>query len=557
MSLIKWMSSALILSALLFFTLPSQQAGAPIINTVGKTMPSDAAPLDQQMLRLLHEEPTTLDISIAIYQAKGAVFTFEGLTRLDHNNELTPAAAERWEVSPDGRKWTFYLREGALWSDGRPVTAHDFEYTFKRLIDPNSGNTNAVFYYEIKGAKAFNQGTSTDPNTVGVRAVDDYTFEVETEAPCPYFPLIASFPTSGPVPRWQVEKYGAKWTEEGNCVSNATFKLTEWRRGAQYEFSLDPNYNGPHKAFIERVVGKFSNLQMMPGNTLAYENNEIDFQNITAGEVARIKKNPQLMKELDISAGFQTHYLYFDTQSAPFNNLKVRRAFAHAIDREVLCKIVLQGMGQPAYSMLPPGYPGHAYGKFKGTQQYNPTLAKSLLSEAGYVNGRGFPRYELWINSVNNQNIALYIQQMLKQNLNVDILIKVVESRSYRQAMFQWKIPMSLIQYNYDYPDPNNMLSMVWRHQPIGYGRHPWKNESFDQLVDEAAGEMNPTKRFERYDQAQQILSEDVGAVFLYYARIASLRKPWVKGIKQSKTGDYPYWGNNTSHMEMYIGNNK
>ncbi|MDP7236786.1 MAG: peptide ABC transporter substrate-binding protein [Candidatus Latescibacteria bacterium] len=554
MSLIKCVPVLFFIGMAIFLTFSSQQASAPIVNTVGKTMPSDAAPLAQQVLRMLHEEPTTLDISIAVYKAKGAVFTFEGLTRLDHNNELTPAAAERWDVSPDGKKWTFYLRKGALWSDGRPVTAHDFEYTFKRLLDPNSGNTTAVFYYEIKGAKAFNQGKSTDSNTVGVKAVDNYTFVVETESPCPYFPLIASFPTSGPVPRWQVEKYGPKWTEEGKCVSNATFKLTEWRQGSHYEFTLDPNYNGPHKAFIERVVGKFSNLTMMPGNTLAYENNEIDFQNITPGDVARIKKDSQLMKELDISAGFQTHYLYFDTRTAPFNNLKVRQAFAHAIDRDILCRILLQGIGQPAYSMLPPGFPGHAGGKFKDTQRFDPAMAKSLLMEAGYPNGRGFPRYELWINSVNNRNVALYIQQNLKQNLNVDITIKVVESRAYRQAMFQWKIPMSLIQYNYDYPDPNNMLSMVWHFQPVGYGRHPWKNETFDQLVDKAAGEMNPARRSDLYDQAQQILSGNVGAVFLYYAKMASLRKPWIKGIKQSNNGDYPYWGNNTSHMDMYIG---
>lgn len=539
-----------VLCLMLFF----RQAGAPVVNAVGKTMPADAAPLDQQVFRVLHEEPTTLDISIAVYQAKGAVFTFEGLTRLDHNNELTPAAADRWEVSPDGKTWTFHLRKGALWSDGRPVTAHDFEYTFKRLLDPTSGNVNAVFYYEIKGAKAFNQGKSTDHESVAVRAVDDYTLEVETENPCPYFPLICSFPTSGPVPRWQVEKYGPKWTEEGNCVSNATFKLTEWRHGSHYTFALDPNYNGPHKAFLQKVVGKFSNLTMMPGNTLAYENNEIDFQAITPGEVARIKKNPQLMKELDISAGFQTHYLFFDPRTPPFNDARVRRAFAHAIDRNILCDVVLQGMGQPAYSMLPPGYPGYADGKFIDTQRYDPARAKTLLAEAGYPNGRGFPRYELWINSVNNQNVALYIQQMLKQHLNVNISIKVVESRAYRQSMFQWQIPLSLIQYNYDYPDPNNMLSMVWRSQPLGYGRNPWKNEAFDRLVDEAAGEMNIERRFDLYDRAQQILSEDAGAVFLYYARLATLRKPWVKGIKRSKTGDYPYWGNNTSHMDIYIG---
>mgnify|MGYP001289715954 CR=1 FL=1 len=228
---------------------------------------------------MLHEEPTTLDISIAVYKAKGAVFTFEGLTRLDHNNELTPAAAERWGVSPDGKKWTFYLRKGALWNDGRPVTAHDFEYTFKRLLDPNSGNTTAVFYYEIKGAKAFNQGKSTDSNTVGVKAVDDYTFVVETESPCPYFPLIASFPTSGPVPRWQVEKYGPKWTEPGNCVSNSSYRLDTWDDGRSMSFVLNPYYTGPNKGFLERITGLFY-TGAEPG-TLPYENNEVDLHRAT------------------------------------------------------------------------------------------------------------------------------------------------------------------------------------------------------------------------------------------------------------------------------------
>ncbi len=248
------MNPGLLLCLLLFFALPvfqvAQDDSAPPkpdtrpVNTVGKAMPPDAAPLARQVYSFHLPEPTTLDIGIAVYEATGAVFSFEGLTRPDHNNELMPAAAERWESSPDGTRWIFHLRTGAKWSDGRPVTAHDFEYAFKRMVDPASANRNASFYYEIEGAKAFHQGLTRDAGSVGVRAVDDHTLVIQTALPCPYLPYIASFPASVPVPRWQVEKYGPGWSEPGRFVTNSTFKLDAWDHGSRFEFVLDPNYNG-------------------------------------------------------------------------------------------------------------------------------------------------------------------------------------------------------------------------------------------------------------------------------------------------------------------------
>lgn len=527
-----------------------------VTNSVGKVMPADAASLDRQTYRFLLQEPTTLDISIAVYQAGGAVFSFEGLTRLDENNELTAAAAKSWEVSDDGLQWTFHLRRGAKWSDGRAVTAHDFVYTYVRIVEPASGNVNASFYYDIKGAQAFNQGKLKDVAKLGLEAIDDYTFVITTERPCPYIPLIASFPTSGPVPSWQVEKYGPKWTEDGNCVSNSTFKLDSWLHGTKFEFVLDPLYNGPHKAYLERIVGLFTNTDLMAGGTLAYENNEVDYQLLSPVDLPRIRSHPQLRHELDISPDFETNYLFFDPNVAPFGDVRVRRAIAHAIDRDLICRIVLQGMAEPAYSMLPPGFPGYSDGKYDHLQRFDVKRARELLAEAGFANGRGFPRQELWINRIDNQITAQALQQMLKQNLNINLDIRVVERSAYRQAQFQWQIPMSLIQYHYDYPDPNNMLSMVWHSQPKGYSRHPWANKSFDDLVDEAASEMDPVRRNELYQQAEKILSEDAGAAFIYYDKIASLRKPWIKGIKRDRDGFFPFWGNNTGYMDVYIGSN-
>jgi len=187
-------------------------------------------------------------------------------------------------------------------------------------------------------------------------------------------------------------------------------------------------------------------------------------------------------------------------------------------------------------------------------QRFDPELAKQRLKEAGYLGGRGFPGIELWLNNRNRQSVAQAIQEMLKSHLGIDMSIRVVENISYRTAQFQRKIPFGLIQYHYDYPDPNNMLSMIWRSQPSGYSRHPWKNADFDRLVDEAESELDQKRRFELYDSAQRILTEDVGAVFLYYGRMASLRKPWLRGIKKDRDDEYPFWGNNTGYMDIYIG---
>ena len=178
----------------------------PEEETAAKPLPPDAAPPERQVYRYFSGEPSSLDVSVALYESLGSAFLFERLCMLDHSDELIPGAADRWENSSDGRTWTFYLHPGARWSDGTPVTAHDFEYTYKRLLHPDSGNVYAFFYYDIKGARAYNQRKTYDPNGLGVRAVDDLTLVIETEEPCAYFPYVTSYTASSPVPSWQVEK---------------------------------------------------------------------------------------------------------------------------------------------------------------------------------------------------------------------------------------------------------------------------------------------------------------------------------------------------------------
>lgn len=529
---------------------PGALAAAPL--------PQDAAPPSHQVYRYLYFEPAGLDISMTMYQSHGSEFLFERLCMLDHNNQLIPGAAERWESSDDGRVWTFHLRPEARWSDGRPVTAHDFEYTFRRLLDPDGGNVYAFFYYDIKGAKAYHQRENPDPASVGVRAVDDLTFEIETEQPCAFLPYITSFSSSSPVPRWQVEKYGRRWTEEGNCVSNSAFQLETWKTGEYMTFGLNPYYDGPNRGYLRKIVRVFTSSVGVGAGIAPYENNEIDMIGLDGVFLEEVNDNPALSRELWSFEPFTTAYLYFRTRQPPFDDVRVRRAFAHAIDKEAITGAILKGTKTPAYTMLPIHFPGYVGDKYKSIQRFDPDLARRLLAEAGYPAGKGFPVLDLWLvesrSNTPGGQAAQAIQQMLLEHLGIEIRLRNTEASAYRKAQYDWEMPMSIIGFNYDFPDPHSMLGIVWRSQPKGYTRHDWQNKMFDDLIDRAAGEMNPERRMAMYDEAERILAEDVGGVFLWHDRSYTLRKPWVKGVKQDQYGNFPFYKNNTSFCDIYIG---
>lgn len=539
----------------------------PALDQVARPLPPDAAPPNKQIFTYQNYEPSSLDISVTVYQSGQSEFLFERLTMLDHDNNLIPGAADRWESSPDGKTWTFYLRPGNKWSDGKPVTAYDFEYTFRRLIDPKSGNVYAFFYYDIKNARAFNQGEVTDIDSVGVRALDELTFVIETEEVCAYLPYVVQFPTSSPVPSWQVEKYDARWTEEGRCVSNSAFKLDTWDAGRQMSFGLNPYYNGPNRAHLRKIVRRFTGPVGATSagggiGVTAYENNEIDWISVESpAELYRIKKDPQLSKELWTYDNFGTNYLFFRTRQPPFNDLRVRQAIAHAVDQKTIANVVLKQTVIPAYTMLPTHFPGYVGDKHQAYQQFDPNRARQLLNEAGFPNGRGFPKVEMWIGDAGPETVigqaAQVIQQQLKEVLNIQIAIRNVQGNTYFQRMYAWEIPMSLGGFGYDFPDPQSLLGVVWRSQPKGFTRHDWRNDRFDELIDRAARELDHDTRFGYYDEAEQVLASDVGGVFLWHRLAHDLRKPWVKGIKQDQWGNYPFRGNNTTYYEMYIGDER
>ena len=525
---------------------------AQVRNAVGKAMPADAAPPDRQVFRFLNDEPTNLDIGMAIYEVGGIVFLFERLTMLDHNNRVIPGAASEWTSSEDQTRWTFQMRHGARWSDGRPVTAHDFEYSYKRMLDPASGSGYAFFYYNIKGARAFNTGQNTDPSSVGVYAEDDMTLVIETEGPCPYLPMIAAFFTSIPVPRWQVERFGPRWASDENVVSNSSYKVEGWRIGERLTLSLDTFYNGPVKGYFSEIHSIFKNQ----GNTglLSYENDELDLVQIDVRDLNRVEGDPELSSELHKYMDFNAIYLFFRTREGVFSDHRVRQAISHAIDRDALCNIVLRGTALPAYTMLPPGFPGYSGDKLKDVQRFDPELARRLLAEAGYPNGRRFPSVDIWLrNDPYRIMAAEAISGMLSNNLGLKVGVRNMENRVYSEAMAQYRIDFSMIPFMFDFPDPHNLLGMVWHSQPVGAGRHDWMNAEFDRLIDEAARETDEERRFEMYNEAERILVEDVGGVFLYHDYFLQLRKPWLAGWQKDSMGQEPFFIDNSTITDLYI----
>ena len=513
-----------------------QQTIGKRVNSVGKVLPEDAADAGQQIMRFMSPEPRSLDPSVYPYDTETTIFPFEPLLVRDEAWNPIPAAANSWETE-DGITWTFHLRPGMRWSDGSLLTAHDFVYSYRRILNPESQNIYAFFYYDIKNAEAIAKGEIDDLDALGIRAVDDTTLVIETEKPAPYLPHIVSFADAVPVPQRQVEKYGRKWTDPEHIVSNSGFKVSEWVHGSQMTLVPDPFYNGPHKPYLEQVIHPFRDAAS--ANILPYENSEVDIEGVDVTDLERIQRDPALKAELVRFHAMNTWYMFFRTQEPPFNDVRVREAMARSLDRENMASAILRGGAIPAYSMIPPGfmeYEGTAHESYQG---YNPEQAKTLMSEAGYPNGRGFPKQELWMRAPNpsQRMIGVAIQSMLKQNLGIDIEIRTADPSTYMDNLYKWNMNLGFIAFGADFLDPRSILDMIWHAQPRGHGRHDWSNPAFDQLVETAASELDPTLRAKVYRDAAIVMAKDYPAVFLYHDVGLQLRKPWVKGYSTYEDG--------------------
>ena len=479
-------------------------------------------------------EPEMLDPGLIAGEVEGNVVVniFEGLTEYDpKDSHPVPAVASRWEISKDGRTYTFYLRKEAKWSDGTPVTAKDFEYAWKRALSPATASRYAFILYYLKNGQAYNEGKVKDALQVGVQAVDDATLKVTLENPTPFFLSLTSFYTYRPVKKEMVEKFGDQWTRPENIVTNGPYRLQSWTPTRSIVLVKNPVYWDAMNVKIEQV------------HILPIEDRDTAMKKYEAGESDRLWKMTPLQVEqkrnhphVVFSPQNMNYFYMFNTQKPPFDNPKVRMALAMAVDREMIAKFIKKGAAFPLSTLIPPGLPGY---KSIYSIPYDPVKAKQLLEEAGYKYPVSFPSVEFIYNTdPRHQSVAEAVQQMWKKNLGVDVRLRNMEWKSLLQTRSGSNFQISRHGWGGDYLDPNTFLEMFKSGTSMNEGK--WKNKKFDDLLTQAGREQNSTKRMEILAEAEKIFLQEAPVIPIFNETLVNLVNPKLKGYYSTLNDMHP-----------------
>src|SRR5229473_2791609 len=510
----------------------------------------------EQLLRLggggsWQNDPSSHDYNKDLY-CTGVPFQFAGLMNFNADFVADPYLATKVQSNKDGSVWTFTIRKDSRWSDNSPVSARDFEWSWKRQLDPASAAPYASFLYDIKNGEAYNKKQITDASQVGVRAKDDWTLEVTLDGPRGYFPVLAAYLAALPAHRGAVEKFGDKWTEAGNIVSNGPFTLEAWEHNKQVVLKKNPYYYGTKGVHLTRVV-----IPIIPvaSGALPYENNELDITALQAGDLKRLQTDPRSSKDVFRYPFPGTWYLLPQTTKPPFDNLKVRKAVAHAIDRENVVK-VSQGLTVPAWSMIPPGFPGAIDdAKIKAIQKYDKKLAIEQLKGTPFEGGKNWPKITLSMRdeALGSKPLAEAVQAVLLDSLNMKTDLEVLEPRVFRERLWKQDLQFVWIRWFMDYPDPHNEYFDTFYGKKTTGKRQAWGNAAFDRELEAGRDTRDARTRLEHYAKAEEILQTDVGYVPVAWVLRYGAVKPWVRGIEKNKQGELVVEGNIYVDMMRHI----
>ncbi len=505
--------------------------------------PTEAGIRTQTLLVGNGAEPAELDPQAmnATMDTQIGYTLFEGLTKLDaKTSEAAPALAERWDVSPDGKVYTFHLRANARWSNGDPVTAADFVYSFHRILSPAFAAGYSYMLWPIRNAEAFNAGRITDFSLVGVRALGTTTLEVTLERPTPYLPALASHNTWLPVHQATIEKYGrmdergTKWSRPGNLVGNGAFTLVEWVPNARVVVVKNPMYWDAANTRLNRV--EFYPFESPDVEDLNYRSGQL--HTTYALPMARISAyRSHSPVDVRIDPILSTFYLFINTARPPFDNRKLRLALAHALDRERLSRDVTKGVYPAAHCLTPPDCGGYTC---RSAISDDFSEARRLLAEAGYPGGRGLPSIEVQCyESEVPQRMLEAIQAMWLKELGVHITIAILETKTLFQNQQDRNYAIAFSAWIADYADPSTFLGTM----VTGGGNNwaGWSNKDFDRLIAEAANTSDNARRFEIFQRAEATLLDDAPLIPLYYQTQVSAINPAVHGWTTTLVGFHEF----------------
>jgi oligopeptide transport system substrate-binding protein len=521
---------------------------------------------------------------------------YEGLTVYDPKDlSVKPGVAEKWTLSEDVTTYTFHLRD-AKWSNGEAVTARDYEWSWKRVLDPALGSeyVEQISSY-LKNAKAYYNGAAADGtlshwqetkpeqrvkdaeslvpmvqkrhaepiqallktekdaavagplrkaleeasrrpdialHQVGVKATDDKTLVVTLESPTAYFLDLAAFFTYFPVHRKTVETHGKNWTRPGTLVGNGPFMLKEWKVKEHLLLVKNPHYWDA--ANVADIKLKFLPIEDASTAFNLYEKGRIHWLTDVPRDYIE-----ELLKRPDFHSGpFLTTYFYgFNTTKGPTKDKKVRQALARAVDKEKIVKYITRAGELPAGSIVPTGLPGYAP---PSMASYDPEAARKLLAEAGYPDGKGFPKIEILYNTQeSHKKVAAAIQEMWRQTLKIDVELRNVEWKIYLDMQSRLEFDVIRRAWIADYNDPNTFLDMFTTAN--GNNNTGFSNARYDGLVADAARERDPGKRMKMLADAETILMDELPVFPIYFYVTKNMWKPQVTGIYDNVRDTHPY----------------
>jgi ABC-type oligopeptide transport system substrate-binding subunit len=479
---------------------------------------------------------------------------FSGLLEESDELETVPDIATRWEIKDGGRTYVFHLRDDVCWSDGVPLTAADFEFAWKRLLDPrvppmnarrrtldpSTGLRSADLLHDVRGAQAYHQGETPDPSALGVCALDPLTLLVELEQPVVDFIHVMAHPVAYPVPRHCVERYGDAWCEAAVIVGNGPFVLKRWHARSRADLVRNPLYHG-------RFGGNLSEVELQclpyPTDWLArlelYEADQIDILCLSnwplAGlELARLR-HPGDYRRFPC---LNTMAFCFDVRRTPFDDRRVRCAFAHAFDRVAWVREAHgDHVGLATGGFVPPAMAGHSPHTSLG---YDPALARNLLATAGYPGGSGFPDVEFLAMMTPTVRAGLaHWRQKIKDVLGISVRWSVVNWMEYFERLEHNPPHIGIMSWSANTPDPDDYLGAGYRHIQRYFG---WQHDRYDRLVDAARQLADSDARLDLYRQADAILVNEAAIMPQMHNPSIFLVKPWIKSYPLSPLVGLSVW---------------
>jgi oligopeptide transport system substrate-binding protein len=487
-------------------------------------------PTEENTLNLYGIDPWTLDPAVSgdMTSHEYIMQLFSGLVRLDDNLEPVPDIAQRWQVSDDGKTYTFYLQHDVKFHNGREVKAEDFKYSWERASDPGTRSLTAATYLgDIVGVREVLAGTTKEIS--GVRVIDDYTLEVTIDAPKSYFLSKLTYTTAFVVDRANVES-GGEWWRQPN--GTGPFKLRQWDENSSLTLEKNDLYYGN----LAQV--NFVTFQLWGGVPMnMYETNEIDITSVYIDYIDKVTdKAGPFYEELQIVPELSFHYIGFNFSKPPFDDVNIRRAFTQAIDKDKLVSLVFRDMVQPADGILPPGIPG--FNKDLSGLGYDVNKANELIKASKYGDVSKLPPITIttmgWGGLISPGLEAIIAEW--RNNLGVEVKVRQLEPERFLYHLKQEKDEMFYAGWIADYPHPQDFLDVLF-HSGAENNYGEYSNPEIDTLLEMAGVEPDYDLSLTLYQQAEQKLVEDAASLPLWFGKSYILVKPDVKGYKLSPQG--------------------